>query len=594
MTLTPIPLRSLRLSPLNARKVKPTGIDTLASDIAAHGLLQNLIGYEADDKVMICAGGRRYRALKRLQTDKTITPAFEVPVDIRPIEEALELSLAENEQREAMHPADAILAYRELVEGGMDAMDTAVRFGASLDHVRRLLRLSGLHPKLIAAMKRDELSLASAKALAICEDHSAQWQAFKQAGDNPRSLRAMLAHEKLSCQTALFELVGRETYFEAGGTITRDLFSSDDEAFADDLALVRSLAEVRLEELAEASRAEGWGTVMASVERPEDFYSLPKLYPDSERALTEGEQARVEAINAQIAALEEEDVPYYDERIRTRESERRELERATRFHSGEQKAEATLYLFVGYDGVEHHPVGKPKRASRGGAGKPKPDYPAALVADLGAIRTLAVREAIANQPALALDLLLDHMLGQLVGGAYSFEQPLDLKVETDPIEAKPELIEGALIQPIEDLIADLIPQMQGDNRVNAIAALSGDEKLRLLAFCVASQITSNDLSGAKSDAIGDVQRRSGLDMTQAWTPNTAFFARLSKPVMLDLLRKHCGEKAALNCKKLKKSDLAEACATRLAESDYYPPCLQIEDESPPWEVEQEPLAIAAE
>ena len=140
MTLSTIPLRQLRLSPLNARSVKSTGIAALAADIDAHGVLQNLIGYEAEDKVMICAGGRRYRALKRLQKDKSITPSFEVPVDIRSIEEALELSLAENTQREDMHPADAILAYRALVDGGMDAEGIAVRFGVSVDHVRRLLR----------------------------------------------------------------------------------------------------------------------------------------------------------------------------------------------------------------------------------------------------------------------------------------------------------------------------------------------------------------------------------------------------------------------------------------------------------------------
>jgi len=575
----------LRLSPLNARSVKPKAIESLAADIEAHGLLQNLIGYEAEDKVMICAGGRRYRALKRLQKAKTITPSYEVSVDIRSIDDALELSLAENVQREAMHPADAILAYRALVDGAMDAEDIAVRFGVSVDHVRRLLRLSGLHPKLIAAMKRDELSIASAKALAICDDHELQWAAFKQAGDNPRGLRSLLTDAKLSCHSALFQLVGEQAYRQAGGTITRDLFSSDDEAFADDVQLVRSLADIRLGELAEVERADGWGTVNHSIERPDNFYALPTLYPDAERELTGEEQEQLETIAAKLNALEEEGVVYYDNRIRDLEVEQRRIKDGIRYHSDDQKLAATLYLFVGYHGLEKHPVGKPKsRHGEAGASKPKPDYPAAVLADLGTIRTLAVREAVAKQPVLALNLLLDHMLGQLVGEAYSFEQALDLKVETSSGEAKPELVDGQNFGAITAMVSELLPRMQGDGRGDAIEGLAQQDKLGLLAFCVASQITSADLSGAKGQAIGTIAAKAGVDMKRVWTPNAAFFMRLTKPVMLELLRANCGEEAMLNCKRLKKADLAQACAVRLVDAGYYPPCL---DNNPPWDIGDE-------
>src|SRR3546814_4090728 len=81
-------------------------IEALAADLQARGVLQNLIGYDEDGKIKICAGGRRYRALKLLQKGKTIPGTFEVPVDLRSKDEALEISLAENAQREAMHPAD--------------------------------------------------------------------------------------------------------------------------------------------------------------------------------------------------------------------------------------------------------------------------------------------------------------------------------------------------------------------------------------------------------------------------------------------------------------------------------------------------------
>lgn len=102
MTIQTIQLNKLALSDLNVRKVKPKEIEALAADIQARGVLQNLIGYDEDGKIKICAGGRRYRALKLLQKAKTIPGTFEVPVEIRSKDEALEISLAENAQREDM------------------------------------------------------------------------------------------------------------------------------------------------------------------------------------------------------------------------------------------------------------------------------------------------------------------------------------------------------------------------------------------------------------------------------------------------------------------------------------------------------------
>ncbi|MFC3439639.1 ParB/Srx family N-terminal domain-containing protein [Sphingobium rhizovicinum] len=61
MAIITVKLSQLRLSPLNSRRVKPSAIDSMADDIAAHGLLQNLVVYEEDDLFWVFAGGRRYR-----------------------------------------------------------------------------------------------------------------------------------------------------------------------------------------------------------------------------------------------------------------------------------------------------------------------------------------------------------------------------------------------------------------------------------------------------------------------------------------------------------------------------------------------------
>ena len=578
MTVTTYPLSSLRLSPLNVRKRKPSAIASLASDIAAHGLLQNLVGYTDENKVFICAGGRRYRALKRLQKNKQIQPTFEVPVDIRSIDDALELSLAENEQREAMAPADAIMAYRTLVENGMEAEDIAARFGTSIDHVRRLLRLAGLHPKLITELRQERLSVASAQALAICDDQAVQWQAFKQAGDNARYLKAILTKEKLATASAVFKLVGIDAYQEAGGSITHDLFAEENEHYADDPALVYRLATLRLDELAEVERLDGWGTVIASLERRQDFYSLPTLYPDETRELADDEQAALAKIEEQLVTMDRDEVPHHDEKRRELEAAKRRIEQSQRIHSATQKASGTLYLFIGHNGLNRHPVGQPKRV-KAANDTPKPDYPAALQRDLGTIRTLAVREVVAKDSGLALDILLDCMLGQILGDSCSFEQALDLRLDDTAVEAKPELIEGCTIQPIIETVDDLLTTLHGDDRLKTIAALTQADKLRLLAFCTASQITSADLVGAKGEAIGAIATRAELSMPEHWTPTVAFYRRLTKPVMLKLLKEHCGEEAATNCQRLKKTDLADQCAKRLREVGYYPPCLLSAEEA---------------
>ena len=56
MTLQTVKLSQLRLSPLNVRRVKPKAIDQLAADIAAHGLLQNLVVYAEGNRFEVAAG----------------------------------------------------------------------------------------------------------------------------------------------------------------------------------------------------------------------------------------------------------------------------------------------------------------------------------------------------------------------------------------------------------------------------------------------------------------------------------------------------------------------------------------------------------
>ena len=111
MAIITAKLSQLRLSPLNQRRIKPSAIESMADDIHAHGLLQNLVAYEEDGLLWVFAGGRRYRGLKELVKRKKVRNSDLFPVEVRSKEEAIELSLAENFQREDMlgHVGNSVL-----------------------------------------------------------------------------------------------------------------------------------------------------------------------------------------------------------------------------------------------------------------------------------------------------------------------------------------------------------------------------------------------------------------------------------------------------------------------------------------------------
>ena len=84
--ITTIPFGRLKRAPENVRRTDiAADVESLADDIAAHGLLQSLIGYAGATKIdaqviYIVGGGRRLQALDLLRERGTIDEAWPVPV----------------------------------------------------------------------------------------------------------------------------------------------------------------------------------------------------------------------------------------------------------------------------------------------------------------------------------------------------------------------------------------------------------------------------------------------------------------------------------------------------------------------------------
>ena len=248
MTLQTVKLSQLRLSPLNVRRVKPKAIDQLAADMLAHGQLQNLVVYAEGNRFEVAAGGRRYRAFKQLEKAKAIPPSHPVSVDVREKAEAVELSLAENVAREDMHVADAVTAYGDLRAQGKSPEDIAARFGVALSYVRKVLRLSALHPDALACLARNQIGMEAAQALTLTDDHDRQLEALKRFGNSAHQIRRMLTETKIGTASGLFLFVGHDAYAAAGGTITADLFAEGGDGYADDPLTVETLATAKLQD----------------------------------------------------------------------------------------------------------------------------------------------------------------------------------------------------------------------------------------------------------------------------------------------------------------------------------------------------------
>lgn len=246
MTMKLIHWSNLVASPQNVRKHK-TGIESLAASIAADGLIHNLVVTEREDgKSPVIAGERRRRAIIQLVRAGTWPRDTHIPCEVRDNEDATAVSYAENAQRVAMHPADAIRAFATLAAEGKDEAAIAHRYGYDPREVRRMLALASLSKRILNALAADKIDLATAQAFTITDDHKRQEKVLRVAR-TAHEVRRRLTETKVTTGHRLFRFVGTDAYLEAGGGITRDLFVKDDEGYADDPALVQQLADAKFQ-----------------------------------------------------------------------------------------------------------------------------------------------------------------------------------------------------------------------------------------------------------------------------------------------------------------------------------------------------------
>ena len=262
----------------------------------------------------IPAGGRRYQALALLVKQKRLAKTALIPCVVRdPATSILaeDDSLAENVQRVALHPLDQFRAFQTLREKGQSDEDIAAAFFVSVNVVKQRLRLAAVSPKLLAIYAEDGMSLEQLMAFTVTTDHARQeqvWDAIQKSwSKDPYQIRRMLTERAVRASDRRAVFVGLDAYEAAGGVVTRDLFAEDDDGgWLETVGLLDRLVTEKLKAEAETIAAEGWKWVEAAVDFPYGHDHHLRRLDGTPLDLTAEEQATIAALNAEHDRLEAE------------------------------------------------------------------------------------------------------------------------------------------------------------------------------------------------------------------------------------------------------------------------------------------------
>jgi ParB family chromosome partitioning protein len=607
-----VKVKNLSLSKDNVRKRnRDTDFEGFVENIAEQGLLQNLVvtPLKKAGHFTVKAGGRRLRALQRLIEQGRLGVDHEVPVLVlSDDDQSVEASLSENFQRVPMNPADECTAFNHFIQKGMSAEDVAKRQGVTTRFVEQRVRLAELAPVVFEALAASEITLGVAQAYAVTADTDRQAQVFHQMktsyyGDTPDNIKRAILNGSTKSTDAMARFVGRDAYVEAGGTIARDLFSSELDESWQDGAIIEQLAQAKLDAAAtKLAEAEGFAfvTPVLSTRMSYDLERQFHEYHPTPRDLTAEEQARIDALSVEndhlVDRLEttlEEGTAEADAanaRLDAIEAELDAIDAARLVIDPALKPQLGTFVFIGQDGeVRVHarlfsekPVIDPSApkapdapAADGTAVDTAeidhgPKMSAALIDELSTQRRQILVAHLATDPGLALDLSIFLMAQKIVYPHAFLEDHSTLKAEHASFPMFGFRDEGSLASAqIEEQRLGLDQSWAGYDtmsaRFDAFRRLSEEARAAWVGFAVARTLepTLNIGDGPRSNGFHDhLGRLLDIQVDQWWRPTAAnYFGRIKKDVMLEALEEIGGPVLRARYKDAKKGELANTCAS---------------------------------
>ena len=633
---TSIPLDKLVLHDGNARHVESdASISGLAADIEARGLLQSLsvraLNNEAGEETGeygVQAGGRRLRALQLLVKQKKLAKDAPIPCIVRTGGFVEADSLAENVEREALHPLDQFGAFKALADQGQGEETIAAAFRVTPAVVRQRLRLAKASPVLLNAYREDEITLDQLMAFCLTEDHARQEQVLEAIGrqwnKSPEAIKRMIAETSADAEDRRALFVGLAAYEAAGGFVLRDLFDEDSAGWLQDPALLDRLVAEKLEAEAASIRSEGWKWVEAAIDFPWNHKRDYRMLQPIEPALSAEEEARLEELGTQLDALErQEELSAQDEeRIETLNRQIAEIENKSALYAENQKAIAGAFVSLRDDGVLLIERGYVRREDQaalpksgdGASGGDAPGWmdgdaaavegavagsseagdeseedgavqlPDRLRTELTAYHSLGLRNAMADNHRVAYLAVLHALALKLFYSKRAYWPASCLQIEAQDtlvapfeglgdfkaakeIEARHQAFEGTLPQDPADLWDHLV-------------ALDDDAAFTLFAHCAG--LTINAVQDPVVRGFGKREHALRLatalklDMSEqgfvTGAPN--FFGRVTKATILASVAEAKGEETANLLADLKKKDMAAEATRLVADIGWLPELLR--------------------
>lgn len=646
-----IPFDKLELSQRNVRNIKAgVSLEDLAEDIARRKLLQSLsvrpiLGENGEEtgRFHVPAGGRRYRALELLVSQKRMAKTEPVPCIVKRSEEtsAEDDSLAENVQRVDLHPLDQYRAFQTLREQALSEEEIAARFFVSVATVRQRLRLASVSPRLLDLYAEDEMKLEQIMAFSITNDHVRQEQVWdtisRQHVRDAYYIRRLLTETTIRAGDRRAIYAGIEAYEAAGGIVMRDLFEQDNGGWLQDPALLEQLVVEKLKMDAEALKTEeGWKWVEAAFDFPYGHTSALRRFFGKQPEFSEEELAHHDALKAEYDKLdaayaEAEDYSGETEhRLEELGSELDQLNDRPYVFDPEEVARGGAFISLAANGelkIERgfiRPEDEPQvetrshdaeeangdlgggatgSASAGGISvngkavsgdqveeeddtlRPLSDR---LVLDLTATRTMALRNALANDAAIAFVAVL-HAFVLKIFYLQGSDSCLELTLQSAKFSQTQGLCDTVWAKEIDqrhEAWGQDLPK-NPDDLWNYLIALDELSRQVLFAHCASLSVSAviepwNKRTRAIAHA-EQVARSIGFDMVEAgWVPTVDnYLGRVTKANILLAVREAKGEQSAQLIGHLKKQDMAREAERLLEGCGWLPEPLRISVDAPP-------------
>jgi ParB family transcriptional regulator, chromosome partitioning protein len=631
-----IPFNKLVLSQANVRRIKAgVSIEELAEDIACRTLLQSLTVRPVLDEAgaetgmfEIPAGGRRYRALELLVKQKRLGRTTPIPCIVRTDGLAEEDSLAENVQRAPLHPLDQFRAFHDLREKGRSEEEIAAAFFVSIQVVKQRLKLAAVSPKLLDVYAEDGMTLDQLMSFTVNPNHERQeqvWEATQRSHNKePYYIKRLLTEGAVRASDKRAQFVGIDPYEVAGGVVMRDLFQQDDGGWLQDPVLLDRLVTEKLDREAQAIRAEGWKWLEVATDFPYGHTFGLRHVAGEAAAMTDQEAASAEALAAEYDQLQDahadgDELPdHVDSRLgeietalaalddRPVQYDPEEIARAGVFvsidSSGELRVERAYVRpedepaiprqsdstqeqaeSIAADAATDEVVGTIKAGSAEAPDEPeqadgiKP-IPDRLMTELTAYRTLALRDALAQDPDVA-HLAALHALCLRLFYRYALESCVEIEVKSYVFGSQaPGLTDTAIAKAVDERHrrwSEQLPREPAD-LWDALLAFDPDSRDALFAHCVAMSVNAvHEPWNRRPRALVHAARIAdavGLDVAAAgWSPTVDnYFGRVTKARILQAVREAKSQQAVQHLEHLKKGEMAERAEALLQGSGWLP------------------------